>query len=204
MRVFVLSGLTLLLALLAGCATAPPAHPSNICDIFYEKPGWFRDAAHAERRWGVPISVQMAIIFQESGYHANARPPRTHILWVIPWRRPTSAYGYTQALNSTWHHYKSDTGHPFADRNDFGDATNFVGWYVDQSHQVLGLRKNDAYSQYLAYYLGPGGFRDHAYRHKPGLRHAAHRVALRARRYRRQLAGCRHQLEHPGHWWWPF
>ena len=36
--------LLLLVAALAGCVTAPPRATSNVCDIFYEKGGWFDDA----------------------------------------------------------------------------------------------------------------------------------------------------------------
>ncbi|WP_109992329.1 hypothetical protein [Salinisphaera sp. LB1] len=202
MRVLLLLCLPVLV--LTGCVTAPPSNPSNLCRVFKQKHGWYQDADHAYKRWGAPIPVQMSIIYQESRYIGDARPPRNHLFWIIPWTHISSAYGYTQALDSTWNHYKSQTGHPFADRDDFGDATDFVGWYVEQSHRILGISKSDAYSQYLAYYVGAGGYRRGVYRHKPWLMRTARRVQSRAHRYGRQLAGCRSELEHPGHWWWPF
>ncbi|WP_423823192.1 hypothetical protein V5738_04400 [Salinisphaera sp. SPP-AMP-43] len=202
MRILIL--LCLPAVLLTGCVTAPPSNPSNLCSIFREKGGWYDDAKAADQRWGAPIPVQMSIIYQESQYIGDAKPPRNHLFWIIPWTHISSAYGYTQALDSTWDHYKSKTGHPFADRDDFGDATDFVGWYVDQSHRILGISKADAYSQYLAYYVGQGGYRSGAYRRKPWLMKTARRVQNRAGRYGRQLSSCRSELEHPGHWWWPF
>lgn len=201
MRLLVLIVLT---ATLAGCVTAPPQNSSNLCSIFREKSGWYADADQARQRWGAPIQVQMAIIYQESQYVGDARPPRKHLLWVIPWTHISSAYGYTQALDGTWDEYKSDTGHPFASRDDFGDAADFVAWYIDQSHRILGLSKWDAYSQYLAYYLGRGGYRQGKYKHKAWLRRTAGRVQSRAERYGAQLRSCQEELERNGHWWWPF
>ncbi len=202
MRAFVLVLLPCLL--LAGCITAPPSNPSNLCSIFREKDGWYDDAKEARQRWGAPIPVQMSIIYQESRFEGDAAPPRNKLFWVIPWTRISSAYGYSQALDSTWGAYKDDAGHPFADRDDFGDAADFVGWYVDQSHKILGISKADAYSQYLAYYLGQGGYRQGLYRSKPWLRRAASRVASRSNTYGAQLSSCRAELERGGHWWWPF
>jgi hypothetical protein len=202
MRIVVL--LSLMLLVLTGCVTAPPSNPSNLCSIFREKHDWYTDAKQAHKRWGAPIPVQMAILYQESRYVGDAKPPRKYLLWVIPWGRVSSAYGYSQALDSTWAHYKAETGHSSASRSDFGDATDFVGWYINSSHGTLGLAKSDAYSQYLVYYSGAGGYRRRTYRNKPWLRRTARRVASRARRYRRQLAGCRSELENMGHGWWPF
>lgn len=139
---------------LTGCVTAPPRSTGDVCDIFYEKDGWFDAADTAYDRWGAPIHVQMAIIKQESSFVGDARPPRKRLLWFIPWTRMSSAYGYTQALDSTWDWYKRDSGNGGADRDDFDDATDFVGWYVDKSHATLGISKWDAYSQYLAYHEG--------------------------------------------------
>lgn len=190
-------------ALIAGCATAPPRNPDNLCDIFREKGGWYDDAKAAAERWGTPIQVQMAIIYQESGYHDDLKPPRTRLLWIIPWRRPSSAYGYTQALDSTWETYKKASGNGWADRDDFDDAADFVAWYVAKSHRMLGISKWDAYSNYLAYHEGQGGFKRGTYKHKQWLIDTAYRVNARAKRYGEQLRGCREELE-SGSWLWPF
>ncbi|MES1939479.1 lipoprotein [Salinisphaera sp. T5B8] len=191
-------------AVLGGCVTAPPRATGNVCDIFYEKSGWFDAADAAFDRWGAPIHVQMAIIYQESRFVGDARPPRKRLLWFIPWTHITSAYGYTQALDSTWDWYKRDSGNGWADRDDFDDATDFVGWYMAKSHAMLGISKWDAYSQYLAYHEGQTGYKRGSYRRKPWLRRTAGKVNARADRYARQLQGCRVDLEHPSPWWWPF
>ncbi|MDT0634239.1 transglycosylase SLT domain-containing protein [Spectribacter hydrogenooxidans] len=187
---------------LSACAVAPPRQPDNLCAIFHEKDGWYDDAHAAEKRWGTPIPVQMAIIFQESAYQQDVRPPRTRLLWVIPWTRPSSAYGYTQALDSTWAWYQRDSGNSWADRDDFEDAVDFVAWYVNQSHRQIGIARNDAYSQYLAYHEGQNGFKRRTWANKKWLINVAYRVSARADRYTRQLAGCREDLESDG--WWFF
>lgn len=188
--------------LLAGCVSSPPSQVSNICQIFDEQRGWYRAAKRAEDRWGIGVPVLMAFSFQESGYQARAKPPRRRLLGFIPWFRPSSAYGYAQALDSTWQEYQRDTGRGGARRNDFGDAMDFIGWYNRNSADRLGLPRNDAYSLYLAYHEGAGGFRRGTWRGKTWLQQAARRVHRRAHNYQTQLQGCESRLDGP--WWWPF
>lgn len=185
---------------LSGCVTAPPSQPADLCDIFHEKGGWFDAAQASYQRWGAPIPVQMSIIYQESSFVADAAPPRNRLLWVIPWTRVSSAYGYTQALDSTWDWYKQESGNSWASRDSFADAVDFVGWYIDTSHDMLGMAKSDAYSQYLAYHEGQGGYRRGSYRSKGWLLQTARRVDARAARYARQLSGCRADLASDSGW----
>lgn len=196
----------LMMSTLVACVAAPPRNPDNLCAIFLEKDGWYQDAKTATQRWGTPIAVQLAIIDQESGYRSDVKPPRTRLLWIIPWRRPSSAYGYTQALDSTWALYQKKSGQGGADRDDFGDSVDFVAWYVARSYKLLGLSKDDAYSNYLAYYTGWTGYRRGDYRNNSRLLRSARRVRARAARYTRQLAGCRKKLEERlnDSWFWFF
>ncbi len=194
MRVAATLTLVTFLMVLAGCATAPPSRPDNACEIFEEKRGWYKKARKSSRRWGTDISVMMAIIHQESSFKARAKPPRTKILWVIPGPRPASAYGYAQAIDGTWDAYRKSTGRGGADRNDFGDAIDFIGWYNDQSHRVNGIKKDDAYHLYLAYHEGQGGFKKRTFRNKQWLKDVATKVSARSRTYRKQLNGCEKKL----------
>jgi hypothetical protein len=182
--------------LAAGCASIPPKNPANVCSIFYEKEDWYAGARKAQRRWGLPVPVQMAIINQESSFVEDARPPRYRFLGFIPLWRPTSAYGYGQATDQTWAWYQAKTGREGADRDEFGDAADFVGWYAHQSYVQLGIPKHDAYRQYLAYHEGHGGYRRGSHKSKAWLLQAARKVASNAGRYQRQLAGCQASLEH--------
>lgn len=184
-----------LACLVCGCASAPPEHPGNVCEIFREKPGWYRAVQQTERRWEVPVHVIMAVTYRESSYVHDARPEREKLLWVIPWKRPSSAYGYAQATDEAWSDYRHATGHRWADRDDFGDAIDFVGWYLDRSHRELGIARNDARLLYLSYHEGPSGYRSGRWKRNAWLKRAADKVATDATRYEAQLASCRSSLK---------
>ena len=190
-------------ALLSACATSPPEQVYNVCDIFREKSGWYEDAKESRARWGVPISVSMAFMHQESRFVATAKPPRKKLWGVIPGPRPSDAYGYSQAKDSTWEWYQRSTGNYGADRDDFGDAIDFVGWYNNVSHKELGIDKQDAFRLYLAYHEGHGGYRKQSYRSKDWLVDVARKVDRQAKRYNSQLQECSEELE-PRGWfdWW--
>ena len=191
------------LLLLTACSSGPPQNITNSCEIFEDKGGWYRDAKQAADKWGTPIHVQLAIIYQESKFVNDAKPPRDHILWVIPWGRISSAYGYAQAQDSTWDWYREKTGNHGADRDDFDDAVDFIAWYVHMSQQMLGISKWDTYSQYLAYHEGQGGYRRKTYNSKPWLIKVAKKVSARASSYHTQLARCEDSLDE-GWSLWPF
>jgi len=180
---------------LAACSTAAPHQVDDACAIFSERKGWYADALDANKRWGVPISIQLAFIRQESSFESDARPPRKKILGFIPGSRPSNAFGYAQALDSTWAEYRRETGERGADRDEFADAVDFIGWYNARSANLCGIRKDDAYRLYLAYHEGPHGYRRGSYRHKQWLLATAERVAKKAERYRGQLQRCAKNLE---------
>ena len=144
-----------------------------------------------ERRWGVPVAVQMATIYQESKFDAKARTPVNWTLGVIPMGRRSSAYGYAQAIDSTWDWYRDDTGKRRARRDRFSDAVDFMGWYMDQTQERNGIAKYDARNQYLAYHEGQNGFARGTHHSKGWLLRVADSVAARANLYSVQLASCR-------------
>ncbi len=185
------------LVLVSGCSSVPE-NADDICAIFDEKIKWYKAARNSEKRWGTPIHVQMSIIRQESSFHFDAKPPRKKLLGIIPWKRPSDAYGYAQALESTWQSYKDETGRRFADRDDFKDAIDFVGWYTDKSQKTVGISKWDPYNQYLAYHEGQGGWRRKTYNKKSWLKEAARKVDYRAREWGAQLKRCEDRLNDSG------
>jgi hypothetical protein len=191
-----------LAVMLGGCTSTPPKHLDNLCHIFDEKSGWYKDARKASRRWGSPIPVIMAFMHQESRFVAKARPPRTRILWIFPGPRKSDAYGYSQAKNSTWRWYQESSGNGWASRSNFADAADFIGWYNAQSSAGAGIKPGDAYNLYLAYHEGLGGYKRGSYKSKSWLPPVARKVAQRANRYTTQLAGCEDRLN--SSWWWPF
>ena len=180
---------------ISGCATRPPSNLKNSCEIFNDKSGWYKSANKSAKKWGVPVHVQLAIIYQESRFVHDAKPPRKKLLWVIPWKRQSSAYGYGQILDSTWDSYRKDTGHRWADRDDFSDVVDFIGWYGNQSHKLAGIAKDDTYNQYLAYHEGQGGFRRKTYLKKGWLMKVARKVQRRSGDYRVQLERCASNLD---------
>jgi hypothetical protein len=186
---------------LVACSNAPPQNIKNSCDIFEEKDGWYADAHDSYEKWGVPVHVQLAIIYQESRFVHDAKPPRKKLLWVIPWTRLSSAYGYGQIKDSTWDWYRDSTGNRWADRDDFEDVVDFIGWYGNLSHRTLGISRWDAYNQYLAYHEGHTGFKRQTYRNKAWLTRVARTVDDRAKSYGAQLKQCEDSLDKG---WWFF
>lgn len=185
--------LTAILAVVAsGCAFRQnaPERIDNVCEIFRENRDWYKSARKASKRWAIPIPILMAIIHQESKFEANAKPPRTSCLFVFPGPRPSTAYGYAQAVDESWEKYQRTTGNWGADRDDFADAIDFVGWYCNQSRSMSGIDRQDAYSLYLAYHEGHNGFNRGTYRNKAWLKRVASKVQRRAQIYSSQLASC--------------
>lgn len=184
----------IVLLLLGACATVPPANPDNLCDIFDEKRDWYEAAMQTREKWGTPVHIPMAIMHQESSFRADAAPPMEYFLWIIPIGRVSDAYGYAQAKPAVWGEYIDATGNWFADRDDFEDAIDFVGWYLDRSHRVNKVSKWDTYSQYLNYHEGQGGYRRGSYKAKPWLLKVSRKVEARAKRYSEQFWGCKEDL----------
>ena len=185
----------LITIVLNGCASSPPRNAADVCDIFQNKRSWYRAAKASEARWGAPISVSMAVLYQESSFKARAKPARGKLLWVIPWSRPSSAFGYAQALDSTWQDYERHSGNKRASRSDFGDAIDFVGWYNANSNRISGISRNNGRDLYLAYHEGNGGYQQGSYRSKQWLLDAASQVQSNANRFESQLSECRRDLD---------
>ncbi|WP_417660758.1 hypothetical protein [Pseudomonas sp.] len=194
------AGLLVALALLAGCSTAPPKDQNNLCNIYREYPDWYEDSLDMQDAYGTPMNVAMAIIKQESSFVEDALPPRDYLLWVIPWGRVSSAYGYAQAQDPVWGEYKDQTGNG-GSRDDFEDAIMFVGWYTHVTQRTLGISKWDTYNQYLAYHEGRGGYSRGTYRSKAWLMQVARKVEQQAKNYGWQLKQCRSELESNRSWW---
>lgn len=185
---------SILLLVLASCGGGNFSAPRDLddaCSIVRQRPAYLRAMEATERRWGIPVHVQMAAMHQESKFVGNARTPHRFVLGVLPMGRQSSAYGYSQALDATWDEYRKETGHHGAKRDRIGDATDFMGWYMNGTTEKLGVSKWDAEGQYLAYHEGRSGFARQSYQDKPWLVAVADRVGKRAEMYRQQLQSCR-------------
>lgn len=184
----------ILLLLVASCGSgnySAPRNLDNACSIVSQHPDYLRAFKKTQRKWGVPVAVTMAIIYQESKFIGNNRPPHRYALGVIPVGRQSSAYGYSQALDGTWEEYQRAEGGRGARRNNIFDATDFMGWYMAQSRDELGIPMTNARAHYLAYHEGRTGYRRGSYNAKGWLMRISREVADRAVLYDVQLRQCR-------------
>lgn len=191
-------GAVVIALVLAGCAArrdrapAPDTQPrnvANICAIYAEKPHWAEAARDAERRWGTPQAVKMAIIWRESTFRPHVRPPR----FDSRGRRigyASSAYGFPQAIDGTWAWYQRETGNQRAVRSNFADAIDFVGWYMNKTRQMNGVGMHDAFRHYLNYHEGHTGYLRGRWRSNGSLQGWARQVEAQAALYAAQLATC--------------
>lgn len=184
-------GLTIMASLLFACSSVPknPRGIENACDILNTAKSWHSAFDKTYRKYGAPPHVVMAIIYQESRFVSDARPPRKTFLG-IPTVRPSTAYGYAQALDTTWDWYRDKTGNRWASRDHLPDAVDFIGWYIKTNYERTGVSKWEAKEQYLAYHEGSGGYIKRSHRHKPWLLAVSDKVHHRAVKYRQQLTGC--------------
>ena len=106
-----------------------PKYSENACKIFDEKYLWYKHSKKSSEKWGVPIEILLAVIHKESGFVRFARPKRTKLFKIIPYRRPSSSFGFSQAVDKTWELYKTENEKPTALRVSFKSSVDFVGWY---------------------------------------------------------------------------
>lgn len=179
--------------LLSACLGAPKPTKAEIADaclLLKENKSWYRAMRSSAKDWGVPMGFQLAVINQESSFDHKARPERQGGFLFFPGKRPSSAYGYAQALDTTWDAYKRESGNGGADRHDFDDSVDFVGWYFAKTGQMTGIGQYDFRGHYLAYHEGQTGYLRGTWRKKKWLVDTANRVSTTANRYENQIANC--------------
>ncbi|MFT6674991.1 MAG: hypothetical protein ACJAVM_001177 [Sulfitobacter sp.] len=183
--------IVLLVASCGGGQSSAPRELDNACTILKQRPDYHKAFRKVERKWGVPMHVQMATIYQESRFVADARTPFKYVLGVIPMGRQSSAYGYSQALDATWDEYRRAENRRTAKRDRIRDASDFMGWYMTRTQERNGVDLSDARNQYLAYHEGHSGFARSTYNGKAWLVAVAGKVDARSLMYRDQIATCR-------------
>ena len=181
----------LLLFLLSSCSSIP-TNTANSCSIFNERYLWYKHTKKVEQRWGTPIYIQLAIIKMESNFDWLAKPARKKIFKVIPFKRPSSSFGYSQAVKGTWAQYKKETGNNLATRARFKDSVDFIGWYTNKTESILKISKNDAFKQYIAYHEGWGNFK--YYKKNKKVIGLANKVKKQSEIYKKQLIKCKNSL----------
>ena len=181
----------LLLFLLSSCSSIPN-NTANSCSIFNERYLWYKYTKKVEQKWGTPIYIQLAIIKMESNFDWLAKPARKKIFKVIPFKRPSSSFGYSQAVKGTWAQYKKETGNNLATRARFKDSVDFIGWYTNKTESILKISKNDAFKQYIAYHEGWGNFK--YYKKNKKVIGLANKVKKQSEIYEKQLIKCKNSL----------
>ena len=177
--------------LLTGCSSIP-SNTSNSCLIFDERYLWYKHVKKVEQKWGTPIYIQLAFIKTESDFDWLAKPPRQKIFKVIPFKRPSSSFGYSQAIKGTWEQYKKETGNKLATRARFKDSVDFIGWYTNKTESILKISKKDAFKQYLAYHEGWGNYK--YYKKNKKVINLAKKVEKQSHIYKKQLFNCSDSL----------
>jgi len=183
--------LILLIIFITSCSSIPQ-NTSNSCSIFNERYLWYKHAKKTEKKWGTPIYIQLAIIKMESDFDWLAKPPRQKLFKIIPFKRPSSSFGYSQAVKGTWEQYKNETGNKLATRTRFKDSVDFIGWYTDKTESLLKISKKDAFRQYLAYHEGWGGYKN--YKKNQKVISLAKKVEKQSNKYKSQLQDCQKRL----------
>ena len=179
------------LLFLTSCVSIPKS-TSNSCEIFDEKYFWYKHTKKTEKKWGTPIYIQMAIIKVESNFDWLAKPPRQKLFKVIPFKRPSSSFGYSQAVKGTWKQYKEETNNKFATRARFKDSVDFIGWYTSKSSKILKISKEDPFRQYIAYHEGWGNYKH--YKRNKKVINLAKKVKGYSEIYKKQLTKCKKKL----------
>ena len=176
---------------LSGCSSIPST-TVNSCVIFDERYFWYKHTKKVEQKWGTPIYIQLAIIKIESNFDWLAKPPRKKIFKIIPSKRPSSSFGYSQAVKGTWEQYKKETGNKLATRMRFKDSVDFIGWYTNKTETILKIPKKNAFKQYIAYHEGWGNFKN--YKKNEKVIKLAKKVEKQSDIYKKQLLNCRKSL----------
>ena len=169
-----------------------PKNVQNSCALFSEKYLWYKHAKKTEEKWGVPIYIQIAFIKQESNFSWLAKPKRLKIFKIIPYKRPSSSFGYSQAIKSSWKLYKKETNNNLALRTRFKDSVDFIGWYINKTQKILKISKKDAYRQYIAYHEGWENYKN--YRNNKKVIILATNVKKQSILYKKQLTQCQNKL----------
>ena len=179
---------------LTSCSSVPK-YPQNACKIFGENYLWYKSAKKSSDTYGAPIHIILAFVNKESGFNRWAKPKRTKLFKIVPYKRPSSSFGYSQAVKKTWEMYKTESNNTLALRTRFKDSVMFIGWYINKTNKINKIPLNDSYRQYLNYYLGWGNYTKKAYKMDKRAILFAKNVKKQSSIYKSQLRECKKSLD---------
>ncbi len=172
-----------------------PKYPNNACKIFGERYLWYKHVKKSSQKYDVPVHIILAFVNKESGFNRWAKPKRTKLFKVVPYKRLSSSLGYSQAIKKTWELYKTETDNPLALRTRFKDSVMFIGWYINKTNKINKIPRNDSYRQYLNYYLGWGDYAKKVYKVDKKSVIFAKSVEKQSKIYKSQLRECQKSLD---------
>ena len=184
----------IILFFLVSCSSVPK-YPSNACKIFGEKYLWYKHVKKSSQTYGALPHIILAFVNKESGFNRWAKPKRTKLFKIVPYKRPSSSFGYSQAVKKTWELYKKETNNPLALRTRFKDSVMFIGWYISKTNKIKKIPLSDSYRQYLNYYLGWGNYAKKTYKTDKKAIIFAKSVEKQAKIYKNQLNECQKSLD---------
>ena len=184
--------LLLIIFLFFSACSSIPKNTADGCSIFSERYFWYKHVKKTEKKWGTPVHLQLAFIKMESDFDWLAKPPRHKLFKVIPYKRPSSSFGYSQAVKGTWEQYKKENEKPLATRTRFKDSVDFIGWYTSKSSKILKISKKDVFKQYIAYHEGWGNYKN--YKNNNRIILIAKKVEKQSIKYEKQLSSCQNKL----------
>ena len=82
---------------IASCSSVPK-YPANACKIFGERYLWYKHIKKSSQTYGAPVHIILAFVNKESGFNRWAKPKRTKLFKILPYKRPSSSFGYSQAV----------------------------------------------------------------------------------------------------------
>ena len=183
------------ICLFISACSSIPKYPQNACKIFGENYLWYKSVKKSSEKYGAPIHIILAFVNKESGFNRWAKPKRTKLFKIVPYKRPSSSFGYSQAVNKTWELYKTETENPLALRARFKDSVMFIGWYIKKTNKINKIPLNDPYRQYLNYYLGWGNYSKEIYKTDKKSILFAKKVEKQSKIYKKQLKDCKKSLD---------
>ena len=192
MKISKINYFLIFLFLIPACSSVPK-NTSDSCSIFNERYLWYKHIKKSEKKWGTPVYLQLAIIKMESDFDWLAKPPRQKLFKVIPYKRLSSSFGYSQAVKGTWKQYKNETGNKYALRTRFKDSVDFIGWYTNKSSTILKISKTNAFKQYVAYHEGWGNYK--YYKNNKKIINLAKKVEKQSNIYKKQLLECQSKFD---------
>lgn len=167
----------------------------NACKMLKENNDWLVASYASYKKWGTPISVQLAFIYHESSFVHDARPYKADKRYPFGKKYLSTALGFSQALDGTWDDYLAESKIKNPDRKNFGHSVDFIGWYNKKSFNSLKLKPSDAYNLYLAYHEGRNGWKKGYHLKQKWLMSYARSVKAKSEIYSKQINGCNLRLK---------